>query len=88
MTVEHEITQRDLRSRSGEIMDAVAHGETFVVTRSGTPIGELVPLRQRRVVSRAEFAAMSENAMVVDVERFRADLDDAVDAEIRDPYGR
>jgi prevent-host-death family protein len=53
-----EITQRDLRSRSREIMDAVEHGQSFTVTRDGHRIGELVPLRgRRRFVSRDEFAA-------------------------------
>jgi prevent-host-death family protein len=37
-----EVTQRDLRSHSGQIMDAVSRGESFVVTRSGTPIGRTV----------------------------------------------
>ncbi|WP_439378571.1 type II toxin-antitoxin system Phd/YefM family antitoxin [Amycolatopsis lexingtonensis] len=86
MAVDHEITQRDLRSRSGEIMDAVEHGETFIVTRSGTPIGELIPLRRRLAVTREQFAAMSENAPMVDPERFHADLDAAFDGEQRDPY--
>ncbi|MQA87804.1 MAG: type II toxin-antitoxin system prevent-host-death family antitoxin [Streptosporangiales bacterium] len=88
MTAQHEITQRDLRSRSGEIMDAVEHGEAFVVTRNGAPIGELIPLRRRRVVTREEFAAMSANAPLINAERFRADLDEAVDGELRDPYDR
>ena len=85
---EHEITQRDLRNRSGEIMDAVEHGEKFIVTRSGNAIGELIPLRRRRTVTREEFAARSANAPVIDVERFRADLDAVTDNEPRDPYAR
>ena len=48
MTSQPEITQRDLRLRSREIMDAVESGQTFTVTRDGRSIGELVPLRQRR----------------------------------------
>ncbi len=39
-----------------------------------------MPLRQRRrFVSRAEFAAMSRTAPVIDAEAFRADQDAAVD---------
>ena len=38
-----QITQRDLRSRSREIMDAVEHGQSFIVTRDGHRIGELIP---------------------------------------------
>ncbi len=85
---EREITQRDLRSRSGQIMDAVEHGEAFVVTRNGTAIGELIPLRRRRRVTREQFAAMSVNAPRVDAARFRADLDRIADAELGDPYDR
>ena len=60
MSSQPEITQRDLRMRSKEIMDAVERGQAFTVTRDGHRIGELVPLRQRRrFVSRAEFAATS-----------------------------
>ena len=38
-----EGTQRDLRSRSREIMDAVERGESFTVTGDGYQIGELIP---------------------------------------------
>ena len=80
MNAQPEITQRDLRMRSKEIMDAVERGQAFTVTRDGRSIGELVPLRQRRrFVSRAEFAAMSRNAPVIDAEAFRADQDAAAD---------
>ena len=48
-----EITQRDLQSRSREIMDAVEHGQSFTVIRDGHHIGELIPLRRRPASSRA-----------------------------------
>lgn len=84
-----EITQRDLRSRSREIMDAVEHGQSFTVTRDGHQIGELIPIRQRRkFVSRQEFAAMSRSAAAIDLDAFRADQDAAVDQEPEDPYER
>lgn len=84
-----EITQRDLRSKSREIMDAVEHGQSFTVTRDGHQIGELVPIRRRRrFVSRQEFAAMSRNAPVGSLDAFRADQDAAVDHEDRDPFER
>ena len=46
-----KITQRELRNESGEIMRALDRGETFVVTRNGVPVGELMPLRQRQFVA-------------------------------------
>jgi len=80
MSSQPEITQRDLRMRSKEIMDAVERGQAFTVTRDGHRIGELVPLRQRRrFVSRAEFAAMSRAAAAIDADAFRADQAAAVD---------
>jgi len=80
MSSQPEITQRDLRMRSKEIMDAVEHGQAFTVTRDGHSIGELVPLRQRRrFVSRAEFVAMSRTAPAIDTDAFRADQDAAAD---------
>ena len=80
VTHQPEITQRDLRMRSKEIMDAVERGQAFTVTRDGHRIGELVPLRQRRrFVSRAEFAAMSRSAPAIDANAFRADQDAAAD---------
>jgi len=88
MSVQPEISQRDLRLRSREIMDAVEHGQTFTVTRDGHEIGELVPLRRRRFVSRAEFASRSRHAPSVDAESFRADLDDLADGDLVDPYDR
>jgi prevent-host-death family protein len=89
MSAQPEITQRDLRNKSREIMDAVEHGQAFTVTRDGHRIGELIPLRRRRrFVPRAEFADMSRSAPPIDLEAFRADQDAAVDQDPADPYGR
>ena len=89
MTAYPEVTQRDLRTRSREIMDAVEHGQSFTVTRDGRRIGELIPLRQRRrFVPREEFVVMSRNAPAVDLEAFRADQDAALDHYADSPYER
>jgi prevent-host-death family protein len=83
------ITQRDLRSRSKEIMDAVEGGQSFTVTRDGHEIGELIPLRRRRrFVTRDEFAAMSRSAASIDIDAFRADQAESADQEVDDPYER
>ncbi len=79
-----QITQRELRNESGEIMRRVDQGETFIVTRNGTPVGELAPLRRHRFVSAEAVVAMFRNAPPVDAGRFRADLD-AVASQDIDP---
>jgi prevent-host-death family protein len=37
------IGQRELRNDNAEIMRRVAAGETFTVTRNGTPVADIVP---------------------------------------------
>ncbi|WP_406722665.1 type II toxin-antitoxin system prevent-host-death family antitoxin [Streptomyces althioticus] len=87
MRAQPDITQRDLRNRSREIMDAVEGGQSFTVTRDGHPVGRLVPLRRRpRFVSRREFAAMSKAASDGDTDTFRADQDATADTRVDDPY--
>lgn len=89
MSAYPQISQRDLRMRSKEIMDDVERGRSFTVTRDGHQIGELVPLRRRsRFISRADFAAASRNAPAVDLAAFRADQLAAFDEGADDPYAR
>ena len=44
------ITQRTLRNDSGKIMRGLDRGESYIVTRDGVPVGELVPVRRRMFV--------------------------------------
>lgn len=89
MSTQPEITQRDLRNRSREIMDAVEDGQAFTVTRDGHHIAELVPLRRRsRFLSRQEWAAGSRLAPRIDLARFRADQVFTTEQGLSDPYQR
>ncbi len=80
-----EITQRELRNDSGAIMRSVERGESFTITRNGTPIGRLIPLRRRTFVPREEVVAAFATSPVLDPERFRIDIDSGVD---QDPFDR
>lgn len=75
------ITQRELRNESGEIMRALDRGESFVVTRNGVPVGELMPIRRRRFVPADEAVAAFRGAPPLDYARFRGDLDGLVDQD-------
>jgi prevent-host-death family protein len=79
--VPRRITQRQLRNDSGEIMRALDRGESFVVTRNGTPVGELVPLRPRQFVSADAAAAAFSGAPQIDPARFRDDVDAVLDED-------
>lgn len=70
-----EITQRELRNDSGEIMRRLDEGESFVVTRNGVPVGELSPLRRHRFVPSDAAIALFRHAPSVDLAKLRDDLD-------------
>lgn len=70
-----EITQRELRNNSGEIMRRLDQGESFVVTRNGVAVGELSPLCRRRFVRADAVVAAFKGAPPMDFGRFRTDLD-------------
>ena len=66
-------------------MRAVERGESFTISRNGTPIGRLIPLRRRIFVPREEVMATFASAPVVDAEKFRSDIDSIAN---QDPFGR
>jgi len=77
--VAREITQRELRNGSGDVMRALDRGEAFVVTRNGVPVGELIPLRARRFVAADAALAVFTGAPAIAADRFRADVDAVLD---------
>lgn len=74
-----EITQRELRNESGDIMRALDRGETFVVTRNGVPVGELAPVQRHRFVAADVAVTAFASAPAIDFGRLRAELDGLVD---------
>ncbi|MGH2804553.1 MAG: type II toxin-antitoxin system Phd/YefM family antitoxin [Thermoleophilaceae bacterium] len=70
-----QITQRQLRNESGEVMRALDEGESFLVTRNGVAVGELTPVRRHRFVSKDVVLAAFAPAEPVDAKRFQADVD-------------
>jgi prevent-host-death family protein len=79
--VAREITQRELRNQSGEIMRALDRNESFVVTRNGVPVGKLVPFRRRTFVPTEEVLAIFKGSARIDFRRFRRDIDRYVDQD-------
>ena len=82
--VSKTIGQRELRNDNAKVIDAVAAGETFVVTRNGTPVAELRPVQVRRpsLVARAAIIEAAAQGPTIDAARFRLDLDDVVDQRL------
>lgn len=76
------ITQRELRNESAAVLREVEAGRTVIVTRNGTPVAELRPLRPHLFVPRAMIADAAARAPRIDAARFRADVDAVIDQSI------
>ena len=79
------IAQRVLRNDNAAIIERVARGESFVVTRSGQPIAELRPMSsgQRRLVRKEDLRAAFEGVgPPIDAAAFRRDLDHGLDQDL------
>ena len=67
------------------ILDAVEHGETVVITRDGVPVGRLIP--ERRTSADRLKAALRDNpadtGFADDLERVHRDLQAAFSDEVR-----
>jgi antitoxin (DNA-binding transcriptional repressor) of toxin-antitoxin stability system len=77
------ISQRELRNDSGRIMRALDEGSSFILTRHSQPVGELRPLRRHRLISAQAVVEAFRGAPAVDRERFRADVDQFLDQDIK-----
>ena len=76
-----ETSIRDLRNHGGEVVDRVAAGERITITRSGKPVAELRPLPRERVTA-AVLIERFARLPTIDADRFRADVDRAVDQSL------
>lgn len=72
------MTIRELRNHGGDVVDRVLRGEMLTVTRNGTPVAELRPVRPGPVpldLLRARWRRLP----AVDPSALRADLDALLD---------
>lgn len=78
------IAQRELRNDNAKVIDEVVAGESFVVTRNGVPVAELLPLRalRRTVVSKSCLAKFIDTGPGIDAKLFRADLDNLINQDL------
>lgn len=73
------ISQRELRNNSAAVMNALEHGESFILTRNGVPIGEVHPYSQRRKVTAAELMEVCRKLPPIDYEEMRAEAEEFLD---------
>ena len=76
-----DVSIRDLRNHGGEIVDRAAAGERIVITRSGKPVAELVPLQKRPLTAEA-LLERSRHLQPLDYDAMRADIDELFDPSL------
>jgi prevent-host-death family protein len=69
------ITQRELRNQSAAVLSEVVAGRTIIVSRNGTPVGELRSIKRRRFVTRAAIADAAGKVAPTDAAQFHSDID-------------
>jgi len=72
---QREITQQELTADSLSILRSVQDGTSFVVTRDGTPVAQLAPVRRHT----PEVVALFDGAAPPSSEPFFTDLDAGTD---------
>ena len=77
-----EISQRELRNDSAEVLRAVKNGESITVTSNGVPVAELVPLRRGRFVETQVALEAFADAPSIDLNVLRDDLDQIGDPDL------
>jgi len=62
-------------------MRALDAGESFLVTRNGVAVGELIPVQRHRFVERGAALGAFAGAPVTDAKRFRDDVGRLLDQD-------
>lgn len=70
-----------MRNKGGDVLERVLAGEHIVVTKSGKPVAELSPFRDR-TLDRTMLLARWRNLPEVDADALRADLDSMLDSAL------
>ena len=81
-----DVSVRQFVADSGSVTRGLRQGRIYTLTLNGEPLARMVPIRRRQAVPKDEALAIFSTAPVLDVAELRADLDEAVGQDLRDPY--
>jgi len=76
-----QVTVRELRNNSADVLARVSHGESLTVTKDGTPVAQVVPLPRRRL-STAEVLRRFAALPPIDHVAMRAEIDELIAPEL------
>lgn len=72
---------RELRNYGGQILNRVESGESMTITRDGTPVAVISPLRQPRLSATALLDNW-KNVPLINADSLRRDLDQVLDMSL------
>jgi antitoxin (DNA-binding transcriptional repressor) of toxin-antitoxin stability system len=81
-----DLSVRQFVADPGSVTRGLRQGRTYTLTLNGEPLARMIPIRRRQAVPTDEVFSTFATAPVVDVDELRADLDEAFDPDVRDPY--
>jgi antitoxin (DNA-binding transcriptional repressor) of toxin-antitoxin stability system len=81
-----DVSVRQFVADSGAVTRGLRQGRAYTLTLNGEPLAKMIPIQRRRAVPKEEVLAIFATAPVVDADELRADLDQAVSQDLRDPY--
>lgn len=77
LTFMADVSIRDLRNHGGEVIDRVLGGHDVVITRSGRPVAQILPMQDRGTAR--SVLARWRPIPGLDFDQLRADLDSTID---------
>jgi antitoxin (DNA-binding transcriptional repressor) of toxin-antitoxin stability system len=80
------VSVRQFVADSGSVTRGLRQGHTYTLTLNGEPLARMIPIRRRQAVPKDEVLAIFATAPVLDIAELRADLDETVSQDLRDPY--
>ena len=72
-----DVSIRDLRNHGGEVIDRVLGGQDVVITRSGRPVAQILPIRDRGTAR--SVLARWRPIPGLNFDELRTDLDSTID---------
>ena len=81
-----DVSVRQFVADSGSVTRGLRQGHAYTLTLNGEPLARMTPIRRRQAIPKEEVLAIFATAPAIDVDDLRADLDEAVSQDLRDPY--
>lgn len=81
-----DVSVRQFVADSGSITRGLRQGRMYTLTLNGEPLAKMIPIRRRQAIPKEEVLAIFATAPVLDAAELRADLDEIVDQDLRDPF--